>query len=206
MTSGIIIPSGNVKATGKVTVKYNGATSKSEIDFGSYNAAAWNTARDGYTISGNMWAPDVIYNTATEEYCMYLSLNGKTWNSVILLLTAKDIEGPYVYQGPVVYTGFSTDVEELSFKNTDIEKVYGTLDELPVQYLGENDSTRSKADDGSWGEFLPHAIDPAVFYDKEGNLRLVYGSWSGGIYELELDENTGLRDYTVQLQLSRLDS
>jgi len=187
--------------TDKITVKYAGDAVEAEVDFGQYNAAAWNTARDGYTISGNMWAPDVIYNTTTEEYCMYLSLNGKTWNSVIILLTSTDIEGPYVYQGPVVYSGFSTSVEELSYENTDLEKVYGPLETLPVQYVSETGEGLSKADDGSWGEFLPHAIDPAVFYDEEGSLRMVYGSWSGGIYEIELDENTGLRDYTVQYDL-----
>lgn len=176
--------------TGKVKVKYAGSTSEAEVDFGSFDASAWNTARDGYTVAGNMWAPDVIYNTTTKEYDMYLSLNGSKWNSVIILLTAKDIEGPYVYQGPVVYTGFSNTVDALSYKNTDLELVYGNLAKLPEKY--------DKADDGTWGEFYPHAIDPAVFYDKDGNLRMVYGSWSGGIYELELDEKTGLRDYTVQ--------
>ena len=37
-----------------------------------------------------------------------------------------------------------------------------------------------------------------MFYDEEGKLWLSYGSWSGGIWMLELDENTGLRDYDVK--------
>lgn len=38
----------------------------------------------------------------------------------------------------------------------------------------------------------PNVVDPCVFYDKEGKLWMVYGSYSGGIFILELDETTGL--------------
>lgn len=37
----------------------------------------------------------------------------------------------------------------------------------------------------------PNAVDPCVFYDAVGRLWMVYGSYSGGIYILELDQNTG---------------
>ncbi len=38
----------------------------------------------------------------------------------------------------------------------------------------------------------PNVIDPHVFYDAEGRLWMVYGSYSGGIFILELDKTTGL--------------
>jgi len=38
----------------------------------------------------------------------------------------------------------------------------------------------------------PNAIDPHTFYDNEGNLWLVYGSYFGGIFIIKLDPNTGL--------------
>ena len=38
---------------------------------------------------------------------------------------------------------------------------------------------------------MPNAIDPTVFTDKTGKMWMVYGSWSGGIYILEIDKNTG---------------
>ena len=39
----------------------------------------------------------------------------------------------------------------------------------------------------------PNAIDPCVFFDKTGeHLWMVYGSYSGGIFLLELDPTTGL--------------
>ena len=38
----------------------------------------------------------------------------------------------------------------------------------------------------------PNAIDPHVFYDEAGELWLVYGSYSGGIFILPMDKTTGL--------------
>lgn len=37
----------------------------------------------------------------------------------------------------------------------------------------------------------PNVVDPDVFWDKEGKLWMVYGSYSGGIFILELDPATG---------------
>ena len=39
---------------------------------------------------------------------------------------------------------------------------------------------------------LPNVVDPCVFYDKEGKLWMVYGSYSGGIFILAMDEETGM--------------
>ena len=155
-----------------------------------FDAQAWSAAYGDYSINGNMWAPDVIYNTVLQLWCMYLSINGPHWNSSIILLTSKNIAGPYVYQAPVVISGFNVAgaPASLSYKNTDLELVIGTQNSLPGRYNTG----------GNWGRRWPHAIDPCVFYDEEGKLWLSYGSWSGGIWMLELDENTGLRDYDVK--------
>ena len=179
--------------TGNVTLA-NGT----QTALGTYNIKDWiaGTNADGtvHSIQGNMWAPDVIYNEEMEKWCMYQSLNGNNWNSAIVLLTADQIEGPYVYQGPVVFTGFDSSIPnytvgdaDRSFKDTDLELVLGEMSSIPSRYVKGS----------SWGTFWPHAIDPCVTYDASGNLWLIYGSWSGGIYALELDEETGLRDYTV---------
>lgn len=50
----------------------------------------------------------------------------------------------------------------------------------------------------------PNAVDPAVFYDKDGKLWMVYGSYSGGIFITELEPNTGLikSDSTVSAENS----
>ena len=37
----------------------------------------------------------------------------------------------------------------------------------------------------------PNTVDPDVFFDQAGKLWMVYGSYSGGIFILELDRATG---------------
>ena len=157
-----------------------------EVDFPAFNAMEWSKRTDeAYDINGNMWAPDVVWNPTMNKWCYYLSVNGDKWHSSIILLTADKITGPYRYQGPVVICGF--DGGDHSYKDTDLELVLGTQTALPARYdVGDK-----------WGNRWPHTIDPAVFFDEEGKLWMVYGSWSGGIWMLELDKTTGLRNYDV---------
>ena len=146
----------------------------------------WSNTTEGYNLAGNMWAPDIIYNPDMGKYCMYLSVNGQAWNSSVVLCTADNIDGPYTYQGTIVYSGF-TNHDKNNVNDTDVPKV-----------LGNNPDISRYLSNGSWNPaYGTNAIDPAVFYDENGNLWMVYGSWFGGIYMLELDEKTGLRDYHV---------
>ncbi len=150
----------------------------------------WSNTSTGYDLSGNLWAPDIVWNPEMNKYCMYLSVNGENWHSSIVLCTADNIDGPYTYVDTIVYSGFETNPinEANSYKNTDVEKVLGSDPDLG-RYLNS---------EGRWNaEYGTNAIDPGVFYDEAGKLWMVYGSWFGGIYMLELDEKTGLRDYSV---------
>ncbi|MFV0343379.1 MAG: glycoside hydrolase family 43 protein [Anaerocolumna sp.] len=131
-------------------------------------------------LTGNLWAPDVIYNDTMNKYCLYMSVNGDDWNSVITLLTADNIEGPYEYAGNVVFSGFNTTTHPV--EKTDVYKVLGDNADIS-RYQSVNDSKIN-------------AIDPNLQYDDEGNLWMSYGSWFGGLYMLKLDTETGLRDYT----------
>ena len=159
----------------------------------NFDAQAWSKrGNSNYDISGNLWAPDVIWNPVMKKWCMYMSVNGDGWFSSIVLLTADDIEGPYQYQAPVVISGFKSGT---TYKNTDLEIVIGEQNTLPTRY-----NVGSK-----WGNRWPNNIDPCVFYDEEGKLWMSYGSWSGGIWILELDEKTGLRDYDVEYTLTGSD-
>lgn len=38
----------------------------------------------------------------------------------------------------------------------------------------------------------PNAVDPCTFFDKDGRLWMVYGSYSGGIYIMEMNTQTGM--------------
>ena len=175
------------------SVKKDGKT----VSF-NFNAHDWakkgSTRKNNtYDVNGMMWAPDVIWNPVMKKWCMYLSVNGDYWYSSIILLTSDDIKGPYRYQAPVVISGF---FENDTYKETDLEIVIGTQNSLPERYNLKDGGT------GNWGERYPNCIDPCVFYDEDGKLWMSYGSWSGGIYMLELDENTGLRDYDVEYTLT----
>ena len=138
-----------------------------------------------YDVSGNLWAPDVIYNKAMGKWCMYMSVNGDNYYSSIVLLTADNIEGPYTRVGdPIVYSGF----EDSTVGETDFQKVTGSS-KVDSKYTEKLNGRR---------KYGLNAIDPCVTYDEKGDLWMTYGSWFGGIYMLKLDKNTGLRDYSFE--------
>ena len=146
--------------------------------------AAWAAhGSSSYRVDGNMWAPDVVYNRAMGKWCMYLSVNGDNWYSSIVLLTADSLEGDWTYEGMVVRSGFHSSE---FYDETDVAEVTGET-EYPERY------NKGK----KWGDYYPNNIDACVFYDDEGNLWMTYGSWSGGIFMLALDEETGFRDTSV---------
>jgi len=166
--------------TPQVTKVTKGGTA---YDF-NFDAMAWSARGSAsYSVDGNMWAPDVIYNKKMNKWCMYLSINGDSWYSSIIMLTADHITGPYRYQAPVVISGARNND---AFASTDMGLVLGE-ESLPARYNPSD----------NYGNHWPNAIDPCVFYDEDGKLWMSYGSWSGGIFMLELDEETGLRDYDV---------
>lgn len=150
---------------------------------------AWNKDSGVRNWYDYLWAPDIIYNKAMKKYCLYLSANGDDWKSNIVLLTADTIQGPYEYAGSVVYGGF----DETNWTETDGVKVTGEKT-IPQRYVTNGVGNKK------WGDKWPNCIDACVFYDDDGMLWMAYGSWSGGIFMLELDEETGLRDYNVSYE------
>ena len=169
---------------------------------GSFDAGAYCSIYASNTsewIAGDMWAPDIVYNVQMKKWCMYLSLNGDNWASVIVLLTADSPTGPFRYEAPIVFGGFnnvSYSGKKVDVAKTDMQIVTGS-NSLPTRFS----SAGSK-----WGTYYPNCIDPCAFYDEEGELWLTYGSWSGGIFMLKLDKNTGLRDYTYTYSGTTLDA
>lgn len=144
----------------------------------------WN--KDSGSWFGYLWAPDVVYNPVLGKYCYYLSANGDDWKSNIVMLTSDSVTGPYEYAGSVVYGGFV----QADLAATDVPRVLGSP-VLPQRYITNGIANKK------WGDKWPNCIDPCVFYDEDGRLWMSYGSWSGGIFLLKLDEKTGLRDYSV---------
>ena len=186
-TGGVLVNFSQAYSTHAITsVKdYSGKS----VTFGNFDAHGWQ--KKGNNVKGMQWAPDVVYNKTMKKWCMYMSLNGDSWCSSIVCFTSDNIEGPWKYQGPVVFSGFFGKYAHNSYaaandwKNTDLAIATGATS-LPQRYnVGDK-----------WGSFWPNCIDPCVFYDDNDNLWMSYGSWSGGIFLLKLDKTNGLRDYT----------
>lgn len=133
---------------------------------------------DGY--KGN-WAADVI-QAPNGKYWFYYNHCGQELQlsdpaqetplevchhrSYLGLAEADAIEGPYVDKGIFLRSGYRAAAEFTSYP------------------LDNGQTTYTPATD-------PNAIDPAAFFDKNGGLWMVYGSYSGGIYLLEMDTTTG---------------
>lgn len=172
-------------------------------------AFEWAKAGDSvYNWTGNLWAPDVFWNAnyvnddnTKGAWCMYMSINGCSWNSSIVLLTSDDLDGDWINRGTVVYSGF-TELGDHAYTSTDFANVVGgddTAKSLISDYYKMNAYTPkdgdTKCNPTTWNyRYGAHAIDPCVTYDDAGNLWMSYGSWSGGIWMFKLDPKTGRRD------------
>lgn len=126
----------------------------------------------GYSV----WAPDVIYNKKMGKYVMYFCTSSTYKKSTICMAVADKITGPYHYEETLLYSGFTYQTS----KETNFSEI---SDDAIIHYLNAGDYDNS---------YWPNCIDPTVFYDAEGKMWMTYGSWSGGIFLLEIDEATGL--------------
>ena len=161
---------------------------------------AWAGENDSDCLNGYaVWAPDIFWNPDYKNadgskgaYMLYYCTSSTYKRSCIGYAVSDKIEGPYTYANTIVYSGFTK------------QEAYDTNSKINTQYLNTNlgDLLESHTikdvnekwfnTDGSYNtDYAPNAIDPNLFYDKEGNLWMSYGSWSGGIYVLQIDKETG---------------
>ncbi|WP_198673698.1 RICIN domain-containing protein [Algibacillus agarilyticus] len=156
--------------------------------FGSFAAAAkstdlmnWTSVADGVNNNNPLFG----YNISNEL------AEGFAWTGEQSLWAADVVQlnnGQYAYYynqslmaAPRGYTGIAT--------SHSIEGPYynqGLL--LKSGMWGEESENAGEIYDPT---IHPNAVDPHTFYDKEGKLWLVYGSYSGGIFILEVDPGTG---------------
>lgn len=125
-----------------------------------------------------VWAPDVSFNSVLGKYVMYFCTSGSYVKSSICMAVADNAKGPYTYVCRLLDSGF----DEESVDKTNLKEILGEKADVK-KYIKKNGHYNNL----SW----PNCIDPNTFRDKEGRLWMVYGSWSGGIFLLELDEKTG---------------
>ena len=180
---------------------------------------------DPENLEYNCWAHDVIYNEAMGKYCLYgaVSVWGAT-SSAIWLCVSDNIKGPYEYIDTFIYTGITNpELERMNNERNHIVDEDGSLHEDPViKALDYKNSNIPELIDAGyinknllnltmenrlykwfsfWGSYrcgageFPNAIDPTVYADKNGDMWLVYGSFSGGCFVQKLNNETGLPDY-----------
>ncbi len=178
--------------------------------------------------SGNgyaVWAPDLIYNEyykwedgSEGAYMLYLCTSSTWRRSCISYLAAKEISGPYSFVDTIIYSGFTKNGEYdgRSSRDTTWDNDYLNLKELVSKGAsgGGIDEISDKwfDADGGWDHtYAPNAIDPNIFFDASGErLYMSYGSWSGGLFLLELDRETGRpvypgTDYTDEISGNYVD-
>ncbi len=173
---------------------------------------AWAGYDDGDVKNGGLgvWAPDVIYNPDYEwndstkgAYMLYYSTSSTWRRSCIGYAVSKTPEGPYQHIDTIIYSGFTQNGafdhgmnNGESSRNTKWDNDYLNLKELIDNETITDVSSKWFAQNGDWNHnYGPNAIDPTVFFSKEGNLYMVYGSWSGGLFIHELDKATGAVKY-----------
>lgn len=126
-----------------------------------------------------VWAPDVHYNEKMKKYVMYFCTSGSYVRSSLCMAVADKAEGPYTFVTSFLHSGF----DEETVKKTNVLEVIGKEDSID-RYLKKNHNYNNL----SW----PNCIDPNLFTDADGRTWMVYGSWSGGVFILEIDEKTGM--------------
>lgn len=134
----------------------------------------WSTipaAGNAWTGAPGSWAADVI-KLKDGKYRFYYNFCGIPPNgectgprSYMGVAVSDNIAGPYVDQGIFLRSGMSA-----------AEIAAGLGPEGIANYDAR---------------IHPNTIDPDVFYDKNGKLWMTYGSYSGGIFILAMDEVTG---------------
>lgn len=187
----------------------NGYTTPNNVLFGNLSenlkgSFAWAGENDSDSKGGfSVWAPDVFWNenyinkdNTKGAYMMYYSASSTYIRSAIGYAVSQNIEGPYEYVDTIVYSGFTkndakdTDSQvNKKWTNTNIKTL---VDEKLLS--GPNEQW-FKADGSFNNTVYPNAIDSTLFYDTDGKLWMTYGSWSGGIFLLELDPQTGKAIY-----------
>ncbi len=171
----------------------------------------WAGYHDGDAAGYAVWAPDAVYDAdyrwqdgSKGAYLLYYCTSSTWRRSCIGYLVSKAMDDNFKYADTIVYSGFTKtgDPDGNSSRSTKWDN-----DTLNLKKLMERTSKNGGIDsieddkcfnaDGSWNNlYAPNAIDPTVFFDASGKkMYMVYGSWSGGLFVLEMDPSTGEPKY-----------
>ena len=183
----------------------NGYAKTNNVEFGNLSqnlqkAFAW-AGEDLEDCAGGfaVWAPDVIWapefqcpDGSVGAYLMYFCTSSTYKRSVICYAWSKSIKGTYTFADTLIYSGFYDTDSYVTSATKNVNRKYTStnIDEL----IASGEVTYNNA----WfnnhdfnNQLFPNAIDPTIYYDTDGKMYMTYGSWSGGIFTLEIDPKTG---------------
>ena len=183
----------------------NGYTRTNNVEFGNLSqnlkkAFDW-AGEDLEDCEGgfSVWAPDVIWNPDFRNtdgtkgaYVMYFCTTSTYIRSVICFATSKNIEGPYTFGDTLIYSGFTKNDQYVKSATKNVNKKYTStnIDELVKSGdITMNDSWFRENEFNN--QLFPNAIDPTIYYGTDGKMYMTYGSWSGGIFTIEINPETG---------------
>ncbi|MBR6243665.1 MAG: RICIN domain-containing protein, partial [Ruminococcus sp.] len=183
----------------------NGYAKTNNVEFGNLSenlkkAFAWcgedlEDCKGGFSV----WAPDVIWNPdfqcpdgTTGAYVMYFCTSSTYIRSVICFAYSKKIEGPYTFGDTLIYSGFTKNDQYVTSDTKNVNKKYTSTNVDELISSGEVTMNNSWFNGNNFNNTLfPNAIDPTIYYGTDGKMYMCYGSWSGGIFTLEINPKTG---------------
>ena len=127
----------------------------------------------------SIWAPDVKYSEKRGLYYMYFCTSSNYFTSTVCYATSPSPEGPFEWQGNLIYSGFNKSTMDKTNVLEVVDEDYAVNTYMQSEGITYNNNK------------YPNALDPTIFWDKDGKMWMTYGSWSGGIFLLEIDEETG---------------
>ncbi len=183
----------------------NGYATANNVEFGNLSqnlkkAFDW-AGEDLEDCAGGfaVWAPDVVWDAdyinsdgSRGAYLMYFCTSSTYMRSVIAFAVSKNIEGPYIFGDTLIYSGFTNNDAYVKSNTKNVNKKYTStnIDELiSAGQVTFNNSWFRNNDFNN--QLFPNAIDPTIYYGADDRMYMCYGSWSGGIFTIEIDPATG---------------
>ncbi|MCR5305937.1 MAG: family 43 glycosylhydrolase [Oscillospiraceae bacterium] len=146
-----------------------------------------------------VWAPDVVWNPdyvnengSKGAYLMYFCTSSDYRTSVIAYAASQDIEGPYSFVDTLIYSGFTDTTVNWGNARKTVSRRYSNTNISELIDSGAVTFNSQWFDNHYFNnKMFPNAIDPTIYTGADGKMYMCYGSWSGGIFTLEIDKSTG---------------
>lgn len=183
----------------------NGYATVNNVEFGNLSqnlkkAFAW-AGEDLEDCAGGfaVWAPDVVWDAdyvnpdgSRGAYLMYFCTSSTYMRSVIAYAASKNIEGPYTFVDTLIYSGFTNNDSYAKSNTKNVNRKYTSTNVDELIASGQVTFNNGWFNNNNFNNKLyPNAIDPTIYFDTNGKMYMCYGSWSGGIFSLEIDPRTG---------------